>query len=91
MSKKQKQKKTSFSFIAPEAQSVQLAGDFNSWDPIAHPMERKTDERWEINLNLSPGRYEYKFVVDGQWRSDPNCSDFASNPFGDDNSVLILK
>jgi len=91
MSKKHKQKKVLFSIIAPEAQCVQLAGDFNSWDPYAHPMERKTVERWEINLNLSPGRDEYKFLVDGQWRYDPNCSDFASNPFGDENSVLILK
>jgi len=91
MSKKHKQKKAIFSIIAPEAQCVQLAGDFNSWDPNAHPLEKKSDEMWVINLDLSPGRYEYKFLVDGQWQNDPDCSDFASNPFGGENSVLILK
>jgi 1,4-alpha-glucan branching enzyme len=91
MSKQHKKKKASFSFIAPEAQCVQLAGDFNSWDPHVHPLERTTEERWEIKLNLSPGRYEYRFLVDGQWHNDPNCSDFASNPFGGENNVLILK
>jgi 1,4-alpha-glucan branching enzyme len=91
MSKKKNHKKAIFAFIAPEAQSVQLAGDFNSWDPNAHPLKRTSNERWETRLNLSPGRYEYKFLVDGQWQNDPNCTDFASNPFGDENCVLVLK
>jgi len=91
MSKKHKQKKVIFSIMAPEAQCVQLAGDFNSWDPDAHHLERTTDEKWEIKLNLTPGRHEYKFVVDGKWHNDPNCSDLAANPFGGENSVLILK
>jgi len=91
MSKKKNHKKAIFTFTAPEAQSVQLAGDFNSWDPNAHPLKRTSNERWETRLNLSPGRYEYKFLVDGQWQNDPNCSDFASNPFGEENCVLYLK
>ena len=91
MSKKKNHKKAIFTFTAPEAQRVQLAGDFNSWDPNAHPLKRTSDERWEIRLNLSPGRYEYKFLVDGQWQNDPNCTDFASNPYGDKNCVLVLK
>ena len=90
-SMKQNHKKAIFTFTAPEAQRVQLAGDFNSWDPNAHPLKRTSGERWEIRLNLSPGRYEYKFLVDGQWQNDPNCADFASNPFGDENCVLVLK
>lgn len=88
---KQNHKKAIFTFTAPEAQRVQLAGDFNAWDPDAHPLERTSDERWEIRLDLSPGRYEYKFLVDGQWQKDPDCTDFASNPFGDENCVLVLK
>ena len=91
MSKKKNQKKAIFTFTAPEAQRVQLAGDFNSWNPNAHPLKKTSHESWEIKLNLSPGQYEYKFLVDGEWQNDPNCSDFASNPFGGENSVLILQ
>jgi 1,4-alpha-glucan branching enzyme len=91
MAKKQKQKKVIFSIIAPDARCVQLAGDFNAWDPNVHFLDKKSDEMWEINLDLSPGRYEYKFLVDGQWYNDPDCSDFAPDPFGGENSVLKLK
>ena len=88
---KQKHRKTTLKFIAPEALSVLLAGDFNSWDPNVHPLERTSNEIWEVNLNLSPGRYEYRFLVDGQWQNDPNCTNFSPSPFGGENSVLIVK
>ena len=89
--KKQNHKKAIFKLMAPEAQSVLLAGDFNSWNPEAHPLKRTSNGMWKINLNLSPGRYEYKFLVDGQWQNDPSCKSYASNPFGSDNCVKNLK
>ena len=90
-SKKQNHKRATFKIMAPEAQSVLLAGDFNAWNPDAHPLRRSSNGLWKINLNLSPGSYEYRFLVDGQWQNDPNCKSFAPNPFGDDNCVITLK
>jgi 1,4-alpha-glucan branching enzyme len=90
LSKKQNRKAT-FTFMAPEAQSVLLAGDFNSWDPKTHPLKKFSDDMWKVNLNLSPGRYEYRFLVDGQWLNDPNCTTFVSNDYGSENCVLTLK
>jgi len=89
--KKQNHKKATFKFMAPEAQSVLVAGDFNAWNPEAHPLKRSSNGLWKINLNLSPGRYEYKFLVDGQWQNDPHCESYVSNPFGGDNCVITLK
>jgi len=37
---------------------------------------------------VNPGRYEYLFVVDGQWLPDPNAKESVANPFGGRNSVL---
>ena len=88
---KQKHRKTTLKFISPEALSVLLAGDFNSWDPNVHPLERTSNGLWKINLSLSPGRYEYRFLVDGQWHNDPKCKSHVSNPYGDDNCVITLK
>ena len=88
--KKPRYKRASFKLMAPEAQSVLLAGDFNSWDPQAHPLKKSSDGLWKININLSPGRYEYRFLVDGEWRNDPQCESYAPNPFGEDNSVITL-
>lgn len=76
--------------MAPEAQSVLLAGDFNSWNPEANPLKKASNGLWKTNINLSPGRYEYRFLVDGQWQNDPGCESYAANPFGEDNCVITL-
>jgi len=61
-----------FFCYAPDAQSVFVAGTFNDWQPDATPMVRDDEGEWETSLPLSPGRYEYKFVVEGKdWVTDP--------------------
>ena len=51
-----------------------LAESFNGWDPIHTPMVRCEDGRWNVSLKLAPGRYENKFVVDGERCCEPGCS-----------------
>ncbi len=89
--KKSNHKKTTFQFSAPEAQHVLLAGDFNNWNPEAHPLQRTSNGMWKISVSLSPGRYEYKYLVDGEWHNDPGCESIAPNPFGGSNCVITLK
>ena len=86
---------TPFSCSAPEAGAVSLAGTFNDWDPTATPLTRRADGTWATTLDLSPGRYEYKFVVDGRWCCDPGCEEpregcpkCVPNPFGTMNRVV---
>ena len=83
-------RKMTFSLYAPEAGCVSLAGDFNSWNLDVHPLEKASDGLWERVVCLPPGRYEYKFVVDGQWHNDPRCTVYTPNPFGGENCVVIL-
>ena len=63
-------KRTRFSLRAPAANAVCLAGSFNDWNPAALQMERSDDGIWCAELQLAPGHYEYKFVVDGHWCCD---------------------
>ncbi len=84
-------KKIDFILSAPEAQNVFLAGDFNDWEANPHPLKKDNKGNWKINIDLMPGRYEYRFFVDGVWQNDPNCTTFAPNPFGSENCVLTLK
>lgn len=84
-------KKAEFSFLAPEAKRVSIAGTFNQWDPSLHPMKRDKKGMWKISLPLSQGRYEYLFFVDGEWQTDPNCSTYVENPFGTLNCVRIVE
>lgn len=65
-----KQKDAVFNLNAPTATTVQLAGSFNDWSPSSLQMNRSEDGVWRAEVGLPPGRYEYKFVVDGSWCCD---------------------
>ncbi len=84
-------KPTAFKFYAPQAKRVALAGSFNNWD--ANVLTAKKDSRgnWAIKINLKPGRYEYKFVVDGSWLNDPNCTACVVNSYGSHNCIVEVK
>jgi 1,4-alpha-glucan branching enzyme len=89
---KQKIKRRSwtFSLEAAGAKEVLLTGDFNNWSPEKHPMKRDENGMWNKAVMLSPGNYEYKFLVDGQWREDPRNDHICPNCFGTYNSVIKL-
>jgi chromosome partitioning protein len=78
-----------FSLEAPETARVQLVGDFNGWQVDGNDMNR-SGMVWTKVVKLDPGRYQYRYVVDGQWQSDPMNPLSEPCPFGGDNSVLIL-
>jgi 1,4-alpha-glucan branching enzyme len=88
---KTKGQKVTFLFEAAEAREVFLSGDFNNWDPKAHPMKNDGNGRWSRTLMIAPGKYEYKFLADGQWVEDPRNDQICPNGFGTYNSVLNLK
>lgn len=79
---------------APEAGSVFVAGTFNDWNPEQFPLEGMEEGHWQTSLDLKAGRYEYKFVVDGQWICMPGCEekclcpDCVWNEHGSMNRVL---
>lgn len=65
-----------FDLEIPQAQRVFVAGTFNSWNPIATPLTPAFDGRvWACELRLPSGRYEYRFVADGEWVDDPNATE----------------
>ncbi len=76
-------------YYAPGAHEVYVLGEFNNWTPDANSkLIKNEDGRWIKALVLRPGRYRYKFVVDGQWREDPNNQLKIPNPFGGIDSVI---
>ena len=79
-----------FRFDAPQAQTVGLAGSFNNWDATKTPMRKSGSGTWTTRLSLAPGRHEYRFVVDGNWISDPNAKESVANPHGEANSVVVV-
>lgn len=54
-------------------------------------MKARGDGHWEATVSLAPGRYEYKFVVDGQWIPDPMATEQVWNRHGTLNSVKHVR
>jgi 1,4-alpha-glucan branching enzyme len=81
-----------FSLDHPDAREVFLCGDFNQWALESLRMIRRGETgRWEKRLALLPGRYEYRFVVDGRWMTDPHAPAKVANPYGSFNSVIEVR
>ncbi len=70
------------------AQHVYLSGTFNDWSTMKTPMQR-TDSGWVATLNLSPGKYLYKYIIDGRWSADPYNRLREDDQNGDYNSVIF--
>ena len=79
-----------FTVEAPGATHVQLAGDFNDWMPAESEMEA-VGGVWKKVVRLEPGRYRYRYVIDGHWCCDPHNTAAEPSPFGGDDSVLVLE
>ena len=84
-------KNVEFTFLAPEAMEVLLAGAFNSWDTQTLLMKKNKEGVWKISINLAPGCYEYKFLADGDWVENISGVETAPNPFGTRNFVTWVK
>ncbi len=81
-----------FVTLYPRAKSVQVAGDFNDWQPSKTNLEKVGDSGvWQTKLQLPVGRYRYRLVVDGQWQQDPYNKLTEVSPFGDHNSIVEVK
>lgn len=77
------------------ASDVRIAGDFNGWVPdkgVESTSRVEGETRvWTKILSLPPGRYQYRYVVDGQWREDPANPQYASGPPGQRSSLLVVR
>jgi 1,4-alpha-glucan branching enzyme len=86
-----KRRRIEFFLSMPEAQQVILLGDFNQWNPKTHPMRRDGKGTWRKIIMIFPGRYEYRFWVDGTWYNDPNNNQRCPNCFGSENNVITVQ
>ena len=81
-----------FIFYLPEfneATQVVISGNFNNWNTLDNNMTL-TDGSWIFKQLLVPGRYEYKFIVDGHWTEDPNNRNTVINKHGSFNSLFVV-
>ncbi len=88
---KVKRKRVTFELKREPNLQVFVAGSFNDWDSKARPMkDKKKDGHYSTTLLLSPGEYEYKFVINGEWHLDNQNPNFTKNSMGTLNSVVVV-
>ncbi len=79
--------------IAPIAGPVEVVvatGDFSNWSPEGIRLERGPDGTWSTTLQLKPGEYQYRLIVDGEWWNNPGAERRVGNAFGSENDVLVV-
>jgi len=74
-----------FTLDAQSGLDVSIAGSFNDWTPEA--MTKGPDGLWRITVQLAHGTYEYRFLVDADWREDPNNPRKTQDESGEYNSI----
>ena len=79
-----------FTLDAPQAREVFLAGEMTDWDAHKRPMARGADGVWRLQLDLAPGQWLYKFVVDGRWVHDPATPDHDADGQGGQHSFVFV-
>lgn len=85
-------KQAQFIYHDPSAKSIEIAGDFNNW--VVTQLDRSENRNgslWKTVVNLEPGLYRYKFIVDGKWVVDPMNPKSEMDNLGNMNSLLELK
>lgn len=78
-------------FLENRPSQVAIAGSFNCWSCLSHPLRLSASGFWETTLQLAPGTYRYRFLVNNStWVLDPSA-EAASNQYGGTDSILLVQ
>ena len=84
-------KEVTFTFKARKNATVQVAGDFNNWMPEdLHSTDTPSGPKWQKVVWLNRGSYQYKYLLDGVWITDPTNFETVQNSFGGQNSLIAI-
>ncbi len=78
-----------FVFDYTPQQQVYLVGDFNHWNETSLPMQ-PVKEKWNLDITLSQGEYEFKYLAGKQWHNDNQAHKYVTNGWGSENSVVVV-
>ncbi len=79
-----------FYYKDDKARSVSLVGDFNFWNPYSNPMHKNKSGLWEVVIDIPPGEYGYRFLVDGIYRTDPFGTSLVYDRFMKEMSLIKI-
>lgn len=81
-----------FRLYCPHATQVNVVGDFNTWSATATPMRKIKGDVWEARLQLAPGEYRFRYLINGsQWLTDYACGRVVPNAHLSWDSLAVVK
>lgn len=71
---------------------VSVVGDFNGWDPAAHPLKPRTNGKRSAVVTLPAGtRHAFRYLADGgHFFDDPEADGYEDNGYGGTHGVIVL-
>lgn len=71
---------------------VSVVGDFNHWNPAAHPLKPRTNGKRSVVVTLPPGsRHAFRYLAEGgQFFDDPEADGYEDNGYGGTHGVVVL-
>lgn len=86
-----KRNHSTVTFVLPgEVGSVSIVGDFNAWDPYAHPLRKRSNGTRSVAVELEPGTYAFRYLADGGVFFDEPDADTQGNGYGETHSVVMV-
>lgn len=74
------------------ADRIFLSGDFNQWNEDDIELQQNRSGVWQASLDLPVGKhFEFRYIIDGQWRTDSHVDGFTENGYGSQNSVVLAE
>ncbi len=74
------------------ADRIYLTGDFNDWQSNDIALQQTRSGVWQATLDLPWGKsFEFRYMIDGQWRTDSHADGLSDNNFGSQNSIVIAE
>jgi hypothetical protein len=75
-------------FVLPDEHvsgPTSVVGDFNDWDPLAHPFKKRNNGTYSVTADLPRAeQFAFRYLSDdGQWSNEPDA------PTDGENSVLL--
>lgn len=79
-------------FVLPdELGPVSVVGDFNGWDPLVHPLKKRSNGTRSVAVDLPGGTHAFRYLGgDGCFFDDPDADAVEPNGYGDTHSVLVV-
>ncbi len=86
-----KRNRSKITFVLPrDVGPVSVVGDWNGWDPLAHPLRPRSNGTRSVSVQVPAGAHRFRYLADGgRWIDEPDTPQ-EPNGYGSTHSLLVI-